>query len=116
MSCLLCAGLLSGRHRSECGRCGPSAKDEQMSRPGPARWAVAGCPRLGYGASRISPDPTTNPSIHHHQQDEAAPMSDEDDNLDYRFQNLHEFVKVARQNLNRNNWDYLIGASESETT
>src|SRR6059058_3322567 len=39
-----------------------------------------------------------------------------DDNLDYRFQNLHEFVKVARQNLNRNHWDYLIGASESETT
>src|SRR5215471_520336 len=43
-------------------------------------------------------------------------MSDADDNLDYRFQNLHEFVKAARQNLNRNNWDYLIGASESETT
>src|SRR3954453_4643012 len=42
-------------------------------------------------------------------------MSD-DDNLEYRFQNLHEFVKVARQNLNRNNWDYLIGASESEPT
>ena len=32
------------------------------------------------------------------------------------FQNLHEFVKAARQNLNRNNWDYLIGGSESETT
>ncbi len=43
-------------------------------------------------------------------------MSDDDDNLEFRFQNLHEFVKVARQNLNRNNWDYLIGASESETT
>ena len=42
-------------------------------------------------------------------------MSD-DDNLDYRFQNLHEFVKVARQNLNRNNWDYLIGGAETETT
>src|ERR1051326_7047291 len=42
------------------------------------------------------------------------PMSDEI--LQYRFQNLHEFVKVARQNLDRNNWDYLIGASESETT
>jgi isopentenyl diphosphate isomerase/L-lactate dehydrogenase-like FMN-dependent dehydrogenase len=41
-------------------------------------------------------------------------MSDEI--LEYRFQNLHEFVKVARQNLDRNNWDYLIGASESETT
>ena len=43
-------------------------------------------------------------------------MSDDDDNLEYRFQNLHEFVKVARQNLDRNNWDYLIGASETETT
>ena len=42
-------------------------------------------------------------------------MSD-DDNLQERFQNLHEFVKVARQNLNRNHWDYLIGGSESETT
>src|SRR5262249_21022786 len=42
-------------------------------------------------------------------------MSD-DDNLDYRFQNLHEFVKVARQNLDRNVWDFLIGGSESETT
>ncbi|MBV9552528.1 MAG: alpha-hydroxy-acid oxidizing protein, partial [Alphaproteobacteria bacterium] len=42
-------------------------------------------------------------------------MSDED-NLEYRFQNLHEFVTVARQNLNRNNWDYLIGGSETETT
>src|SRR5437016_1780762 len=41
-------------------------------------------------------------------------MSDEI--LQFRFQNLHEFVKVARQNLNRNHWDYLIGASESETT
>src|SRR6202023_2500823 len=41
-------------------------------------------------------------------------MSDEI--LQFRFQNLHEFVKVARQNLDRNNWDYLIGGSESETT
>src|ERR1700684_1997753 len=39
-----------------------------------------------------------------------------DDYLTERFQNLHEFVKVARQNLNRNNWDYLIGGSETETT
>ena len=30
--------------------------------------------------------------------------------------NLHEFVTQARTNLNRNNWDYLIGASETETT
>src|SRR5260370_30412204 len=39
-----------------------------------------------------------------------------DDYLQERFQNLHEFVKVARQNLARNNWDYLIGGSETETT
>src|SRR5437868_11371731 len=39
-----------------------------------------------------------------------------DEILQFRFQNLHEFVKVARQNLDRNNWDYLIGGSESETT
>jgi isopentenyl diphosphate isomerase/L-lactate dehydrogenase-like FMN-dependent dehydrogenase len=36
--------------------------------------------------------------------------------LQERFQNLHEFVKAARQNLDRNNWDYLIGGSETETT
>jgi glycolate oxidase len=39
-----------------------------------------------------------------------------DDYLQERFQNLHEFVKAARTNLNRNNWDYLIGGSETETT
>src|SRR5438093_7982800 len=39
-----------------------------------------------------------------------------DDYLQERFQNLHEFVKAARQNLDRNNWDYLIGGSETETT
>jgi glycolate oxidase len=36
--------------------------------------------------------------------------------LEDRFQNLHEFVTQARTNLDRNNWDYLIGGSESETT
>jgi glycolate oxidase len=39
-----------------------------------------------------------------------------DEILEYRFQNLHEFVTVARANLNRNHWDYLIGGSETETT
>jgi isopentenyl diphosphate isomerase/L-lactate dehydrogenase-like FMN-dependent dehydrogenase len=39
-----------------------------------------------------------------------------DEILAFRFQNLHEFVKVARANLDRNNWDYLIGGSETETT
>jgi isopentenyl diphosphate isomerase/L-lactate dehydrogenase-like FMN-dependent dehydrogenase len=40
----------------------------------------------------------------------------DDELLEYRFMNLHEFVTQARTNLNRNNWDYLIGASETETT
>src|SRR5262249_4898053 len=34
--------------------------------------------------------------------------------LESRFQNLHEFVTQARINLDRNNWDYLIGGSETE--
>src|SRR6516164_1100775 len=38
------------------------------------------------------------------------------ESLESRFQNLHEFVTQARTNLDRNNWDYLIGASETETT
>jgi isopentenyl diphosphate isomerase/L-lactate dehydrogenase-like FMN-dependent dehydrogenase len=38
------------------------------------------------------------------------------ESLQDRFQNLHEFVTQARTNLNRNNWDYLIGGSETETT
>src|SRR5246127_3425852 len=32
------------------------------------------------------------------------------------FQNIHEFVRKARVNLNQNPWDYIIGASETETT
>jgi hypothetical protein len=38
------------------------------------------------------------------------------DAFESRFQNLHEFVTQARINLDRNNWDYLIGGSETETT
>src|SRR6202047_2320990 len=32
------------------------------------------------------------------------------------YQNLHEFVRKARANLNQNNWDYIVGAAETETT
>jgi isopentenyl diphosphate isomerase/L-lactate dehydrogenase-like FMN-dependent dehydrogenase len=38
------------------------------------------------------------------------------ESLEDRFQNLHEFVTQARTNLDRNNWDYLIGGSETEAT
>jgi glycolate oxidase len=33
-----------------------------------------------------------------------------------QFETLHEIVKKARQNLNHNTWDYLVGGSETETT
>ena len=36
------------------------------------------------------------------------------ESLEDRFQNLHEFVTQARTNLDRNNWDYLIGGSETK--
>jgi isopentenyl diphosphate isomerase/L-lactate dehydrogenase-like FMN-dependent dehydrogenase len=32
------------------------------------------------------------------------------------YQNLHEFIRKARANLNQNAWDYVIGAAETETT
>lgn len=32
------------------------------------------------------------------------------------FQVLHEIVAKARQNLNQNDWDYIVGGAESETT
>src|ERR1700750_458411 len=33
-----------------------------------------------------------------------------------QFMNLHELVAKARQNLNQNDWDYIVGATETETT
>jgi glycolate oxidase len=32
------------------------------------------------------------------------------------FQVLHEIVAKARQNLNQNDWDYIVGGTETETT
>src|SRR5436190_22321785 len=32
------------------------------------------------------------------------------------FQTLHEIIRKARQNLDQNNWDYIVGGTESETT
>jgi glycolate oxidase len=37
-------------------------------------------------------------------------------NFEERFQVLHEFVKAAKIKLNANVWDYLVGATETETT
>ncbi|NPU64243.1 alpha-hydroxy-acid oxidizing protein [Bradyrhizobium sp. 83012] len=35
---------------------------------------------------------------------------------DEKFQNLHEFIRKARTQLNQNAWDYIIGGAETETT
>ena len=32
------------------------------------------------------------------------------------FMNLHEIIAKARQNLDQNNWDYIVGGTETETT
>src|ERR1700689_4564377 len=32
------------------------------------------------------------------------------------FLNLHKIVAKARQNLNQNDWDYIVGGVETETT
>src|SRR5256714_12601695 len=32
------------------------------------------------------------------------------------FQTLHEIIKKARANLDQNNWDYIVGGTETETT
>ena len=36
--------------------------------------------------------------------------------LDDEFQNLHEIVAAARRKLDQNNWDYIVGGTETETT
>jgi isopentenyl diphosphate isomerase/L-lactate dehydrogenase-like FMN-dependent dehydrogenase len=46
--------------------------------------------------------------------DEAAQLQKLSVDLD--FMNLHEIVHKARQNLNQNAWDYIVGAVETETT
>src|SRR6185503_3129603 len=33
-----------------------------------------------------------------------------------QFETLHEIIRKARQNLNQNDWDYVVGGAESETT
>ena len=32
------------------------------------------------------------------------------------FMALHEIIQKARQNLNQEHWDYIVGATETETT
>jgi isopentenyl diphosphate isomerase/L-lactate dehydrogenase-like FMN-dependent dehydrogenase len=52
---------------------------------------------------------------------EATPIRPARNNVelgasDEKFQNLHEFVRKARANVNQNAWDYIVGGAETETT
>jgi isopentenyl diphosphate isomerase/L-lactate dehydrogenase-like FMN-dependent dehydrogenase len=49
-----------------------------------------------------------------HNPEEAAGQRLAAANVD--FQTLHEIVAKARQNLSQNDWDYIVGATETETT
>src|SRR3984957_16544847 len=72
------------------------------------------------GASTSGPtDPTPRPTIREkpariQMTDESALLNKLSSNPD--FMNLHEVVHKARQNLNQNAWDYIVGAVETETT
>ena len=102
--CVSSAGLFSARHRSECGRCCPSAKD--AARPG----AVRGCWRAGRSA-RVRPVfpliPSTNMGPRRCRTTTISTTA---------FRTCTSSSRSRGRTSNRNNWDYLIGASESETT
>ncbi|HWF93700.1 MAG TPA: alpha-hydroxy acid oxidase [Xanthobacteraceae bacterium] len=51
-------------------------------------------------------------------QDESSPQptAAHDRASATEFLNLHEIIAKARQNLNQNDWDYIVGGTESETT
>ena len=39
-----------------------------------------------------------------------------DRNFDHEFLTLHEFIDAAREQLDENGWEYLVGGTETETT
>jgi glycolate oxidase len=53
-------------------------------------------------------------AMSHHNQDEARTAANAA--AASEFHNLHEIVAKARQNLNQNDWDYIVGGTETETT
>src|SRR6266849_3040929 len=61
--------------------------------------------------------PPTSPSWSF-MQERASPQASVHDTpaSPSDFLNLHEIVAKARQNLNQNDWDYIVGGVESETT
>src|SRR5436305_10457045 len=49
-------------------------------------------------------------------QERRAPSSHDTQATPGELLNLHELIGKARQNLDQNDWDYIVGGTESETT
>ena len=98
-------------HRNDTGRSSPRAKTGSLT----------DC-RGGAAGHRLRSSAIRRQSLGHRRrtrkrrQPSKGEQQCQKSSLEERFQNLHEFVTQARTNLNRNNWDYLIGGSETETT
>src|SRR5215470_9445499 len=63
---------------------------------------------------RPCPAPAPVPPMQQQIAEQAAAMRLAASGND--FQTLHEIVAKARQNLNQNDWDYIVGGAETETT
>jgi isopentenyl diphosphate isomerase/L-lactate dehydrogenase-like FMN-dependent dehydrogenase len=50
------------------------------------------------------------------QENSDRPAASADRAPAAEFLNLHEIIARARQNLNQNDWDYIVGGTETETT
>jgi isopentenyl diphosphate isomerase/L-lactate dehydrogenase-like FMN-dependent dehydrogenase len=65
------------------------------------------------------PDEDVAPSLEYEAQSpeyEASSAAYEPCFQHTDFQTLHEIIAKARQNLDQNNWDYIVGGAETETT
>src|SRR3984885_10471756 len=90
--------------------------------PGPvAFWVIGACgrgPFLKQGSRakvrNPAPQPATRIPTMTSKIDEAARLKEAYERNE--FLNLHEIVAKARQNLNQNAWDYIVGGVETETT
>ncbi|NBS97898.1 MAG: hypothetical protein EBT08_17400, partial [Betaproteobacteria bacterium] len=57
------------------------------------------------------PNASTNPSPDRTQANTAGHAVS-----DSPFLTLHEVIRKARQKLNHDDWDYIVGGTETETT
>src|SRR5437016_11824254 len=109
--------VCEGRYRAAAAR--QSRKSDAAKAGAPASHAILGWPK-GPGSDTRK----ANNSLQHFSgrtnMNEATPIRPAR-NVELGastepFQNLHEFVRKARANLNQNAWDYIVGAAETETT